>query len=197
MKKLTLNQVAIYHDETKDVTGRNYKGHVLFFVPIKLTVFSHTPLFGYDVVKYSPQQLLYEKIIEFRKKFSCDGKLHFSQISGKSWKKYDFAYRYSVDTAIDGLRHKFQKDFPHPLNYKLAIIFYPKGADWSIYGGYEKKEQKLRHDETLLRMMIKMEGHRYEITFLFLKAQILSIYLPITKITYQIQKNIKQQICFK
>lgn len=159
MNKYKINKVVIYHDETKDVAGRNYKGHVLFFVPLKLTVATHTPLFGFDVAEYSPQQLLYEKILELRAKFSCDGKLHFSQISGKTWKKYDFAYRHAVDVTVDGLRHKHQKEFPYPLNCKMAIIFYPKGADWSIYGGSEKKEQKLRHDETVLRMLLKGASH--------------------------------------
>lgn len=159
MNKFTLNQVVIYHDETKDVPGRNYKGHVLFFVPLKLTTTTTTPLFGIDVVEYSPHELLYEKIVELRNKFCCYGKLHFSQISGKSWKKYDFTYRYLMDVTTDGLRHKHQKEFPQPLHCKMAIIFYPKGADWSIYGGTEKKEKKLRHDETLLRMLLKGASH--------------------------------------
>ncbi len=159
MNKYKINQVVIYHDETKDVAGRNFKGHILYFVPVKLTVATHTPLFGFDVNEYSPQQLLYEKVNGFRNKYSCDGKLHFSQLSGKSWKKYDFAYRHSVDVAIDSLRHKHQKEFPYPLNCKMAVIFYPKGADWSIYGGDSKKEQKLRHDETLLRMLLKGAAH--------------------------------------
>ncbi len=159
MCKYKINQVVIYHDETKDVAGRNYKGHILFFVPLKLTIASNTPLFGSEVVEYSPQQLLYKKILELRTKFCCDGKLHFSQISGKTWKKYDFAYRHTVDVTVDGLRHKYQKEFPYPLNCKMAIIFYPKGADWSIYGSSVKKEQKLRHDETLLRMLLKGASH--------------------------------------
>jgi hypothetical protein len=159
MNKYTQNQVVIYHDETKDVAGRNYKGHVLFFVLLKLTTTTHTPLFGVDVVEYSPHELLYEKIVDLRNQFRCDGKFHFSQISGKTWEKYDFAYRNSIDITTDGLRHKHQREFPYPLNCKLAILFYPKGADWSIYGGSEKKEQKLRHDETLLRMLLKGAAH--------------------------------------
>lgn len=162
MKKSRTNQVIIYHDETKDVkdvAGKNYKGHILFFVPIKLAVATDLPLFGLDITEYAPHQLLYEKILELRTKFCCEGKLHFSQLSGKTWKKYDFAYRYAVDVTVDGLRHKHQKEFPYPLNCKMAIIFYPKGADWSMYGGSEKKEQKLRHDETLLRILLKGAAH--------------------------------------
>jgi hypothetical protein len=159
MENFSLNQVVIYHDETKDVAGRNFKGHILFFVPLRLVATTYSPLFGVDISEYSPHELLYNKIVELRKLFSCDGKLHFSQISGKTWKKYDFAYRNSLDVTTDGLRHKGQKEFPQPLHCKVAIIFYPKGEDYSIYGEGEKKELKLRHDETLLRILLKGSAH--------------------------------------
>ena len=159
MDNFSLNQVVIYHDETKDVAGRNFKGHILFFVPLRLITTTYSPLFGDDITEYSPHELLYNKIVDLRKKYCCDGKFHFSEISGRSWKKYDFAYRFLIDISTDGLRHKGQKEFPQPLHCKMAIIFYPKGEDYSIYGGGEKKELKLRHDETLLRILLKGASH--------------------------------------
>lgn len=157
--RFTLNQVVVYHDETKNVPGRNFKGHVLLVVPVKLTVIDQTPLLGTNVVEYSPQKLLFEAVEEARRKYRCDGKLHFSQLSGKTWKKYDFAYYETIIAVVDALRHKFQNRFPYPLQCKVAAMFYPKGADWKIYGEHPRKEQKLRHDETVLRMLLKGAAH--------------------------------------
>ena len=154
----TLNQEVVYHDETKNVPGRNFKGHVLLFVPVKLTAISQTPLFGTNVVEYSPQQLLFEAVEEARQKYHCDGKLHFSELSGKTWKKYDLAYSEVMLAVVDALRHRFQKRL-YPLQCKVAVMFYPKGADWKIYGEHPRKEQKLRHDETVLRMLLKGAAH--------------------------------------
>lgn len=159
MNNSTYNQIIIYHDETKEVEGRNFKGHILFFVPLNLSYTSFSPLFGNDISNYSPHDLLYKKVIEIRDQYNCNGKLHFSEISGKYWNKYDLAYRKSIEITADALRQKRQKEFNYPLFCKFAIIFYPKGADWSLYGGDEKKEQKLRHDETLFRMLLKGAAH--------------------------------------
>lgn len=148
----------MYHDETKDVPKRNFKGHILLFVPIRLFVKSNTPMFGDLLQEYLPQEILFKKIIEARQAFSCDGKLHFSQLSGKTWKKYDFTYRKTIDLLVDALRHKSPTFFLYPLHCKVVVIFYPKGADWNIYGG-DRKEQKLRHDETLLRILLKGAAH--------------------------------------
>jgi len=155
----TVNRVIVYHDETKSVPGRNFKGHVLLFVPVNLTSISETPLFGTDVVQYSSRQMLFDAVEGTRKKHKCDGKLHFSQLSGRAWKKYDYAYYEAVSFTVDALRHKFQEEFPYPLRCKVAAMFYPKGADWKIYGEHPRKEQKLRHDETLLRMLLKGAAH--------------------------------------
>ena len=103
--------------------------------------------------------MLYEAIELVRERYHTTGKLHFSQLSGKKWKKYDNAYYEVVSLAVDALRHKGQKQFQHPLCLKVATMFYPKGADWSIYGTYSRKELKLRHDETVLRMLLKGAAH--------------------------------------
>lgn len=151
--------VVIYHDETKDVPGRNFKGHVLFFVPVKLQVKSETTLFQSSQEEYFPQQMLLAELIRSRQQFSCDGKLHFAEISGQIWKKYDYAYHRTVVLAVDALRRKSPQIFSRPLNCKVATIFYPKNADWNIYGSVSRKEQKFRHDETLLRILLKGACH--------------------------------------
>lgn len=153
------HKVIIYHDETKDVPGSNLKGHVLLFVPIKLIAKSETPLFGSSVQEYFPQELFFEKLAKYRAEFACNGKLHFTEISGKTWKKYDYAYHKAIDVTVDALRHKSPIYFQWPLNFKVAAIFYPKGTDWNIYGGNTRKEQQFRHDETLLRILLKGAAH--------------------------------------
>jgi len=155
----TLHRVVVFHDETKDVPGQNFKGHVLFFVPVNLSVKSETPLFGSALEEYSPQKMLFDELVKCRQEFACDGKLHFAEISGKTWKKYDFAYHRAVALAVDALRSKSTGIFGRPLHCKVAAIFYPKGADWSMYGGGSRKEQKLRHDETILRILLKGACH--------------------------------------
>jgi len=109
--------------------------------------------------KYSPQKMLLVKLAECRQEFDCNGKLHFAEISGKKWKKYDYAYRRTVELVVDALRHKSPVHFSYPLNCKMAAIFYPEGADLKIYGGDSRKEKKLRHDETLLRILLKGACH--------------------------------------
>lgn len=156
----SLHRVIIYHDETKDVPGRNYKGHVLLFVPVSLSVESETPLLGTFHEEYSPQEMFFAELMHCRQEFACaDGKLHFSELSGKTWKKYDYAYHKAITLAVDALRSKSPQIFSRSLCCKVAAIFYPKGADWNIYGGDSRKEQKLRHDETLLRILLKGACH--------------------------------------
>lgn len=159
MSSTLLHRVIIYHDETKDVPGRNYKGHVLFFVPVSLSLESETPLLGTFQEEYSPQEMLFGELIRCRQAFACDGKLHFAEISGQTWKKYDSAYYKAIALVVDALRSKSPQIFSRPLSCKVAAIFYPKGADWNIYGGDSRKEQKLRHDETLLRILLKGACH--------------------------------------
>ncbi len=159
MNSISYHRVIVYHDETKDVPGRNFKGHVLFFVPVRRLLESETPLLGTFREEYSPHEMFLSELIRCRKEFACDGKLHFAEISGRTWKKYDNAYQRVVTLAVDALRSKSPQIFSRPLGCKVAAIFYPKGADWSFYGGDSRKEQKLRHDETLLRILLKGACH--------------------------------------
>ncbi|WP_276957034.1 hypothetical protein [Allomeiothermus silvanus] len=153
------HRVIIYHDETKDVPGRNFKGHALFFVPVTLSVKNEAPLLGACQEEYSPQEIFLGELVRCRQEFACNGKLHFSEISGQTWKKYDYAYQRAITLAVDALRSKSPQIFSRPLCFKVAAIFYPKGADWNVYGGESRKEQKLRHDETLLRILLKGACH--------------------------------------
>ncbi len=147
------HRVIIYHDETKDVPGRNFKGHVLLFVPVTLSVTNETSLLGaFQEEEYTPQEIFLGEWVRYRQEFTCNGKLHFSEVSGQTWKKYDYAYQKAIALAVDALRSKSPQMFSRPLCFKVAAIFYPKGADWNIYRGESRKEQKLRHDETLLRL---------------------------------------------
>lgn len=159
MNSTLLHRVVIYHDETKDVPRRNFKGHVLLFVPVTLSIKSETPLLGTFQEEYSPWEMFLTELICCRQEFACDGKLHFAEVSGKTWKKYDCAYHKALALAVDALRSKSPQIFSRPLNCKVATIFYPKDADWNIYGDDSRKEQKLRHDETLLRILLKGACH--------------------------------------
>ncbi|MGD0878512.1 MAG: hypothetical protein ABSA01_10245 [Anaerolineales bacterium] len=159
MGNLSLSKVFVYHDETKEVPGRNFKGHVLLFVPVELIIISKTPLFGLDSVEYHPRDEIAQEVLGVRRDFNYRGKFHFSKIGGSKWGTDDLAHRKAVELVVDGLCHKHQKLFKRPLHCKLAVMFYPSEADYLIYGGETKKEQKLRHDETVLRMLLKGAAH--------------------------------------
>ncbi|HOV98963.1 MAG TPA: hypothetical protein PK595_05270 [Bacteroidota bacterium] len=154
-----LHRVIVYHDETNNISGQNFKGHVLFFIPITLSVKTETPLFGNTFNEYYPKKMLFDQLMQYRQEYACDGKLHFSEISGRTWNKYDYAYYQVIALAVDALRSKSTDIFDYPLHCKVAAIFYPKNNDRNIYGGNSRKEQMLRHDETLLRILLKGSCH--------------------------------------
>lgn len=149
----------MFHDETKDVPGRNFKGHILFFVPEQMVSISSTPLFGVDSIEYYPKEELAHALFELRLKLNYRGKFHFSKIGGDKWGKSDLAHRTAVELAIDGLCNKHQKSFKYPLHCKLAVMFYPSQADSLLYGGASRKERRMRHDETILRILLKGAAH--------------------------------------
>ena len=155
MSKSTANQVIVYHDETKQAGSEKYKGHVLLFVPTKIEVVHTTPLFGTESHEYCPLLLLSEQLENIRLQFHLDKKLHFNQISGKKWGNFDLGVRRFVETGIDALRYKSPTLFPQPLCCRLAVIFYRMSDDLSLYGGDTSSEKELRHDETVLRMLLK------------------------------------------
>jgi hypothetical protein len=159
MAEDALNEVIVYHDETKEVAGGRYRGHALFFVPKKLILAKNDTLFGTITCDYSPLRDLSRAIAEVRAGSALDKKLHFNDISGKKWGRFDSAVRTVVAIGVDALRRRSSTRFKRPLGCRLAVIFYPKKMDLSLYGGFEMKEKQLRHDETVLRMLLKGATH--------------------------------------
>lgn len=159
MNKEAINEVLVYHDETKDVARGKYRGHILFFVPTRLIICQDEPLFGASSCEYSPFELLFEKLCNIREQYKINKKLHFNDISGQRWGKFDLGVRNAVAIGVDALRRKFPQIFRLPLSCKVAVIFYPKKTDLSLYGGSRRKERQLRHDETVLRMLLKGATH--------------------------------------
>lgn len=155
----SISNVAIYHDETKNVNTGRYRGHVLLFVPQVINVSRNSPLFGIEENRYSSADLLYQKICELRESYGLNTeKLHFAEISGQKWGKSDAGYRAIMEMTVDALRHKIPTTFKQALSCKVAVLFYPNKADIKRYGG-NGKEQYLRHDETVLRMLLKGSLH--------------------------------------
>jgi len=158
MPTYTTHEVVIYHDETAFENG-TIKGHVLLFVPVRIAGTSTTPLFGAHHFQYDPHELLFNEVIHLREYYKIDKKLHFTDITGTKWGKFDLGTRAIILTVIDALRHKSSDCFKRPLACKLGILFYPKDADYSLYGTIPKGEQKLRHHETMLRILLKGTAH--------------------------------------
>jgi hypothetical protein len=155
----TSSVVFIYHDETKNVNAGKYRGHVFFFVPQVVNISHNHTLFGVDAQSHSVADLLHRKICELRDSYGLSTKkLHFTDISGKQWGKSDEGHRVMLEILVDALRHKYSQIFEASLSCKLAVIFYPNKSDVEIYGG-TGKEQYLRHDETVMRMLLKKALH--------------------------------------
>ncbi len=159
MKTSTKNEVIVYHDVTKLFKNRNLKGHIFLFIPYKLTIKQETPLFGMREKYKFPRQSLYDKVAEVRSRYDAFHRFHFKTISGKKWTKYNVAEKKIVEIGVEALKSKDSRIIGSLLSCKLAIIFYPKSHDLSLYGGDDKKEKKLRYDETLMRMLLKGAVH--------------------------------------
>jgi hypothetical protein len=155
----THSEIIAYHDETKDVPGANYKGHILFLVPKHITQAQVTPLFGTRFNEYSALAQLHDQIQRIRREFGIGKKLHFNDISGKKWGRFDVGVRQVVAAGVDALRRKRPNLFTAPLHCRLAVMFYPRKSNVSLYGGDSKKERILRHDETVLRILLKGAVH--------------------------------------
>lgn len=149
------HEVIVFHDETEFTVGKKIKGHVLFFVPIRMVVTSNTPFFGDWVEEYSPLSELYETIKAIREINRVNKKFHFTDISGKKWVSDDLAARIILGAAVDSLRSKRSEYFKRAMRCKYSVIFYNEKVDLSLYGGDSSKEKRLRYDETLLRMLLK------------------------------------------
>jgi len=161
MKNQTISEVIVYHDQT-DIREANLNGHVLLFIPFTLTTVTKGTLFGNYKEDRNPIKLLYDAIMRERVKYNAFKKFHFTDISGGKWTKYDMAIEQVVRIGVDALRTKKQDKniSKYPLYCKLAIIFYPTPGlqDIELYGG-DKRERRLRYDETLLRILLKGAMH--------------------------------------
>ena len=151
------SEVVVYHDETGKIENTNLKGQILLFIPKKITVEHKIPLFGNKKETYSSLDKVYERIKNIRKSHEVDNKFHFKEIHGKKWTKCDQAAKELVEIGTDCLRSKGNSYFSQPLFCKMGIIFYTTPY-LNSYGG-DNKEKKLRHHETLLRMLLKGTVH--------------------------------------
>jgi len=160
MRTQTISEVIVYHDETKEKKHPKLKGHVFLCVPNNLLVRRSGTLWGDEEHEVSSWKLFYNEIMTIRKIHNAFHKFHFSEISGKKWTKYDEATRQVAHVGVDALRCKRPEIFEEPICCKLAIILYsnPKPTSLKLYGG-DKKEQRLRYDETLMRMLLKGAVH--------------------------------------
>lgn len=128
---------TIYHDTS---TGRPF-AHGLLVVPSR------------------SRSRLVETLLEARQRWNCDSKLHFTDISGKSFTDKDRCIQEWIALGVEALRHKLQDRmvFPEALCCKLFVIFLETlgQMDRKLYGGALRKEQELRKIETLLRIGLK------------------------------------------
>ena len=164
MKYQTVSEVIVYHDQTEEKRGGNWKGHVLLFIPYILHIIrKEVNLFGEQKDFIEPIKLIYNEIMNRRKEHNAYHKFHFAEISGRKWTKYDDAVRQAVKIGVEALRTrgvKKLKIFSHPIYCKLAIILYhtPTPQNIILYRG-EKREKILKYDETLMRMLLKGAIH--------------------------------------
>jgi hypothetical protein len=156
------SEIIAYHDETgKTGPNGNLNGHILYFVPRQIRKSTNEPsLFGATGVEYNPQAILLKKIQSTLEDVGLTNhKFHYTTRTGRKWTKWAEAYHALIQLGVDSLKHKNPDHLPKPTHCKMAVIFYPSGTDVSIFGG-EGKEQYLRHDETVIRWLLKGALHR-------------------------------------
>lgn len=146
----------MYHDETKGVPGTNLCGHVLLFVPRRLTTRQSGGLFGDHQVERDTGGELLRELKRVRSSYFADAsKFHFTEISGKKWTTYDRGTYEFLATGVEALQTRGSARFGAGLHCKVAAIFYPIDPTPALYGGDDRKERQYRYDETVLRMRLK------------------------------------------
>lgn len=157
--KEPLTPVTVYHDETKSDETR-LKGHVLLFVPHEVCWEDHLPLFGSSRRDIKPIEFVPAEVWNLRRQAQLeDKKLHFSKLSGRRWTGFDAGHRAIAEFAAEALRRTPSKRLRTPCSLRVAAMFYGPNADRRIYGGGAREEQLLRHDETVLRILLKGAAH--------------------------------------
>jgi len=159
MNASTVQEVIAYHDDTEFKAGRTFLGHALFIVPTKLTSSSSTPLFGEWRQDYSPLDDLCSELAALRARTGATGKLHFKEVTGTKWGSSDLAHRNALALAADALKTKHPEMLRRPLHCKLAIMFFSRDTHTALYGGDSREEKRLRHSETILRILLKGALH--------------------------------------
>lgn len=153
-----VHYVTIYHDETKTTVDSPYRGHVLLFVPSKITTRTSSILGNQRTDTY-PRSLLLEHLDDLRGHFKLiEKKLHYSDISGSQWGVSDQGHLEILNTCVDGLKCKSSEYFNDALHLKLAVVIYPKNIPEAVkpfYGGTNKNENSYRYDEHHLRRLLK------------------------------------------
>ncbi|MGI6259112.1 MAG: hypothetical protein ACOYKC_04560, partial [Anaerolineaceae bacterium] len=152
--------VSIYYDETT-LEHVNLHGHALLFVPDVIECDEIHGLFDLPSEAYYPKQTLLKHIGKIRSNGCHTHKFHFSKLSGKKLNQSDRANLELASLLADGLLPIRSPSFPNSPNIKAAVMYYPIDADFEMYGGDAPKEQRLRLDETILRMLLKGACHYF------------------------------------
>lgn len=154
--------VHIYCDETKNLKssgGQTISGLVIFIVPERIHISGALPLFVVDEIEYSPKKDLIKEILKIRKCYHFNGKFHFSEISGKKWSVVNLPFKLVIELLVEALRCKQSTVFLSPAFCKFGILYYPEKVRKHIFFGESTKENQVRYDETILRMLIKGTCH--------------------------------------
>lgn len=128
-------------------------------MPESIETVSMTPMFGEWREAYTPIAELGRRLSQLRSAAGEERKFHFTDISGRKWYSSDTLVRAYCDVAVDALRSKRPNIFSSPLHCKMAILFFSAKTDLTLYGGVARKEKRLRHHETVLRILLKGALH--------------------------------------
>ncbi|MBD3286345.1 hypothetical protein GF338_08405 [candidate division WOR-3 bacterium] len=93
-------------------------------------------------------------------KYKADHKFHFCQISGKNWQRRNVAEKEVMCLCVDALRWKGTQLLTDSLHCKFAVVFFKNPSYQEIirFSG-NRKERRLRFDETFMRMILKGALH--------------------------------------
>ncbi len=127
--KPRIDEIVVYHDETKEASGKEVWGHGLLFVPER-----------------NKKDLL-EELQSARDKTNYNGKLHFADISPSVYSpKYECTKKW-IEIGVKYLKRN--------KGCKLGLIFFNMtSANLEFYSG-NWGERILRLVETVLRMVLK------------------------------------------
>jgi hypothetical protein len=126
--------VSLFHDESNDP----FHAHGCLVVPTNSTA----PLL--------------RELARARVQWSCDTKLHFTELTGQKIVKEDNCASHWTTIGVEALRRRAAKPpFTSPLFCKLGVILFDKKCTVELrkFSG-PSRERKLRWNETLLRILL-------------------------------------------